>query len=156
MWFSRHFFAPFLFDRSRNNRRDKLRSKFWSEKMFRKLHLKLLRWFSVHGTNKPFSSMRGLLPSSRKILEHETRPNSLINVDVRIACNKIKNFTHDLVHSDQIAYANDDYIGESIRFVDNILEYTECNETMHIYSNSIILWHSIGRRPGLVVLRFDW
>ena len=43
MWFFRHFFAPYLFDRSRNNRRDKLRSKFWGEKMFRKPHLKLLR-----------------------------------------------------------------------------------------------------------------
>ena len=100
--------------------------------------------------------MRGLLPSRRKVLEHETQPDSLINVDVRIACNKIKNFIHDLVHSDQIAYANDDYIGESIRFVDNVLEHTECNETMHICSNSIILWHSIGRRAGLAVLRFDW
>ena len=44
--FSRHIC------RSRNNRRDKLRSKFWSEKMFRKPHLKLLRWCSVRGTNK--------------------------------------------------------------------------------------------------------
>ena len=52
MWFFRHFFAPYLFHRSRNNRRDKLRSMFWREKMFRKPHLKLLRWFSVHGTNK--------------------------------------------------------------------------------------------------------
>ena len=52
MWFFRHFFAPYLFHRSRNNRRDKLRSKFWREKMFRKPHLKLLRWFSVYGTNK--------------------------------------------------------------------------------------------------------
>ena len=53
MWFSRHFFAPYLFHRSRNNRRDKLRSKFWREKMFRKPHLKLLRWFSVHRINSP-------------------------------------------------------------------------------------------------------
>ena len=52
MWFFRHFFAPFLFHRSRNNGLDKLRSKFWREKMFRKPHLKLLRWFSAHGTNK--------------------------------------------------------------------------------------------------------
>ena len=48
---SQTFFAPYLLHRSRNNRRDKLRSKFWREKMFRKPHLKLLRWFSVHGTN---------------------------------------------------------------------------------------------------------
>ena len=46
------FFAPYLFHRSRNYRRDKLRSKFWREKMFRKPHLKLLRWCSVRETNK--------------------------------------------------------------------------------------------------------
>ena len=51
MWFFRHSFAPYLFHRSRNNRRDKLRSKFWPEKMFSKPHLKLLRWCSVRGTN---------------------------------------------------------------------------------------------------------
>ena len=45
--FSRHY----LFNRSRNNWRDKLRSKFWRGKIFRKPHLKLIRWFSVHGTN---------------------------------------------------------------------------------------------------------
>ena len=56
MWFFRHFFAPFLFHRSRNNRLDKLRSKFWREKMFRKPHSKLLRWFSVHGTNNTVKS----------------------------------------------------------------------------------------------------
>ena len=41
--FSDIFFTPYLFHRSRNNRRDKLRSMFWLEKMFRKPHLKLLR-----------------------------------------------------------------------------------------------------------------
>ena len=50
MWFFRHFFAPYLFHRSRNNRLDKQRSKFWHEKLFRK-HLKPLRWCSVRGTN---------------------------------------------------------------------------------------------------------
>ena len=51
MWFFRHFFAPFLFHRSRNNRRYNQPSKFWREKMSRKPHLKLLRWFLVDGTN---------------------------------------------------------------------------------------------------------
>ena len=32
----RHFFSPYLFHRSRNNRRDKLRSKFWLEKNVQK------------------------------------------------------------------------------------------------------------------------
>ena len=48
------FFAPYLFYRSRNYSHDKLRSKFWREKMFRKPHLKLLRWCSVLGTNKKY------------------------------------------------------------------------------------------------------
>ena len=52
MWFFRHFFAPHMFHCNRNNRRDKPRSKFWLEKMFRKPHLKPLRWCSVRGTNK--------------------------------------------------------------------------------------------------------
>ena len=52
VWFIRHFFAPYLFHRSRNNRPDKLRSKFWREKISRKPHFKLLRWRSVRGTNK--------------------------------------------------------------------------------------------------------
>ena len=39
---------------------------------------------------------------------------------------------HELVHSDQTAYVKDRYIGESIRIVDDILEYTECNEVPRI------------------------
>ena len=35
-WFFRHFFAPYLFDRSRNNRRYKQPSKFWREKNVQK------------------------------------------------------------------------------------------------------------------------
>ena len=34
---------------------------------------------------------------------------------------------HELFHSDQTANVKDHYIGESIRIVDNVLEYTECN-----------------------------
>ena len=52
IWFFRHFFAPYLFHSSRNNRHDKLHSKFWREKIFRKPHLKLLRWFSVQQSNR--------------------------------------------------------------------------------------------------------
>ena len=35
---------------------------------------------------------------------------------------------HELVHSDQTAYVKDRYIGESKCIVDDILEYTECNQ----------------------------
>ena len=57
------------------------------------------------------------------------RPISLINVDVRIASKAltlgVRNAMHEFVHSDQTAYVKDRYIGESIRIVDDILEYTE-------------------------------
>ena len=39
-----------------------------------------------------------------------------------------RNVMHELVHSDQTAHVKDCYIGESIRIVDDILEYTECNQ----------------------------
>ena len=39
---------------------------------------------------------------------------------------------HELVHSDQTAYVKDRYIGESIRIVDDILEYTERDEVSGI------------------------
>ena len=39
---------------------------------------------------------------------------------------------HELVHSDQTAYLKDRYIGESIRIIDDILEYIECNQVSGI------------------------
>ena len=45
---------------------------------------------------------------------------------------RVGNVIHELVHSDQTAYVKDCYIGESIRIVDDILEYTECNEVPSI------------------------
>ena len=60
------------------------------------------------------------------------RPISLIKVDVKIASKalalRVRSVTHELVHSDQTAYVKDRYIGEPIRIVDDILEYTECNQ----------------------------
>ena len=38
-WFFRHFFAPYLFHRTRSNRHDKLRSKFWRERNVQKTTL---------------------------------------------------------------------------------------------------------------------
>ena len=52
------------------------------------------------------------------------RPISLINFDVKIAPKtlalKVRNVMHELVHSDQIVYTKDRYIGESIRIIDDI------------------------------------
>ena len=74
MWFFRHCFAQYLFHPSRNNRCHKQRSKFWREKMFRKPHLKLLRWCLVRDTNQyDFEGLSSicakLQPASSKINE---------------------------------------------------------------------------------------
>ena len=45
---------------------------------------------------------------------------------------RVRNVMHELVHSDQTAYVKDRYIGESIRIVDDILEYTECSQVSGI------------------------
>ena len=45
---------------------------------------------------------------------------------------RVRNVIHELVQSDQTAYVKDRYIGESIRIVDGMLEYMECNEVPSI------------------------
>ena len=60
------------------------------------------------------------------------RPISLINVDTKIAskrlASRVKKVLSSLIHSDQTAYVKDRYIGESIRLISDILEYTDSNE----------------------------
>ena len=60
------------------------------------------------------------------------RPISLINVDAKIASKclalRIRNVLSSLIHSDQIAYVKGRYIGESVRLISDILEYTDSNE----------------------------
>ena len=59
-------------------------------------------------------------------------PISLVNADVKIASKtlalRVRNVIHERVHPDQTAYMKDSYIGKSIRIVDDIPEYRECNE----------------------------
>ena len=60
------------------------------------------------------------------------RPISLINIDAKIATKflafRIRNVLSSLIHSDQTAYVKGRYIGESVRLIDDILEYTESND----------------------------
>ena len=60
------------------------------------------------------------------------RPISLINVDAKIASKcfafRIRNVLSSLIHSDQTAYVKGRYIGESVRLIDDILEYTDSND----------------------------
>ena len=57
------------------------------------------------------------------------RPISLINVDAKIASKslafRIRKAITNLIHSDQMAYVKGRYIGESVRLISDILEYTE-------------------------------
>ena len=57
------------------------------------------------------------------------RPISLLNVDVKIASKamalRIKQVIHKLVHCDQTAYVQGRNIGESIRVIDDMLEYVD-------------------------------
>ena len=57
------------------------------------------------------------------------RPISFINVDAKIAskvlASRIKNILGSIVKCDQTAYVKGRYIGESIRLISDILEYTE-------------------------------
>ena len=60
------------------------------------------------------------------------RPISLINVDTKIAskclASRVKKVLSNLIHSDQTAYVKDRYIGESVRLISDILEYTDSND----------------------------
>ena len=57
------------------------------------------------------------------------RPISLLNVDAKIIskvmANRLKNVTGTLISSDQTAYVPDRFIGESIRLVSDLIEYTD-------------------------------
>ena len=57
------------------------------------------------------------------------RPISLINVDAKVASKclalRLKKVIHTLVDSHQTAYVAGRNIGESVRLVENLLEYAE-------------------------------
>ena len=87
--------------------------------------------------------MKGELTSSQKqavitliqkkdrdvILIKNWRPISLINVDIKIASKalafRVRNVLPSLIHCDQTAYVKGRYIGESVRLIDDLLKYTE-------------------------------
>ena len=57
------------------------------------------------------------------------RPISLINVDTKILSKslalRIKKVLSSLIHSDQTVYVKDRYIGESVRLINDVLEFTD-------------------------------
>ena len=60
------------------------------------------------------------------------RPISLINVVAKVASKslalRVRKVLNSLIHSDQTAYLKDRYIGESVRLISDILEYTDDND----------------------------
>ena len=60
----------------------------------------------------------------------------MINVDAKIMSKvlalRIKHIIHTLIHHDQIAYVKNRFTGESIRLIDDILEYADDNDTSGI------------------------
>ena len=60
------------------------------------------------------------------------RPISLINVDAKVASKslalRVRKVLNSLIHSDRTAYLKDRYIGESVRLISDILEYTDDND----------------------------
>ena len=92
--------------------------------------------------------------SRQAVLKNEG-PIPFINVNVKIASKalalRLKNVLHELVHSDQTAYVKDRDIGESIRIVDHIVEYTECNEVPGILAFFILLATLIIESIGMYV-----
>ena len=55
------------------------------------------------------------------------RPISLIDVEIlsKSLALRIKKVLSSLIHSDQTAYVKDRYIGESVRLVNDVLEFTD-------------------------------
>ena len=67
----------------------------------------------------------------KRFLKH-WRPISLINNDAKIASKcfafRIRNVLSSLIHSDQTAYVKGRYIRESVRLINDILEYAASND----------------------------
>ena len=66
------------------------------------------------------------------------RPISLINVDAKLAskvlAGRVKKVLPNIIKHDQTAYVTGRYIGESIRLISDILEYTEENTLTRYFS----------------------
>ena len=86
------------------------------------------------------------------------RPISLINVDTKILSkilvNRMKKSLSKLIHLDQYAFVSERYIGEAVRLISDVLEYTTekkigilfgadfesaFNSVNHIFLNSVLL-----------------
>ena len=106
---------------------------FWNEigpKLFETLQ------YSIQTGELPLSQRRAiitLLPKLNKdpLLIKSYRPVSLINCDYKILskaiCNKIAPFLDKLISFDQLGCIQNRFIGQNIRIIDDILEYTDTN-----------------------------
>ena len=87
------------------------------------------------------------------------RPISLINVDAKVASKslalRVRKLLNSLIHSDQTAYLKVRYIGESVRLISDILEYTDDNDIEAILFSADFekAFSSIGHRFLFSVLK---
>ena len=83
-------------------------------------------------------------------------PISLINVDTKIAfkvlASRMQNILTSIISHNQTAYVKGRYIGESIRLIIDILEYTEDNSIGGILFRPISKKHSIQLNTRLYLL----
>ena len=108
---------------------------------FNEIHTHLLNTLNCsfpcgHMTSSQRQAMISLIEKKGrdKRLLKNWRPISLINVDAKIASKaskalalRIRKVLSSLISSDQTAYVKGRYIGESVRLLNDILEYTDNN-----------------------------
>ena len=67
------------------------------------------------------------------------RPIPLLNVDYKILAKtiakRIEPFLPKLIHSDQIGFVKDRYIGQNIRFLSDLMEYTDAKKNSGLISD---------------------
>ena len=93
--------------------------------------------FSLRNGSMSASQRNGiitLLPKKDKdpLFIKNYRPITLLTTDYKILAkclaNRLKRCLHDLIHPDQSGFLKGRYIGDNIRLILDIIEYTDCND----------------------------
>lgn len=104
---------------------------FWKD--IKRFYLDSINYSYQHGklTELQTQSIISLIPKSEKdtsFLEN-WRPISLLNVDYKIAtktiANRVKRVLHKIIHNSQTGFLKGRFIGENIRILYEVLDYTD-------------------------------